>query len=103
MAQKKPVRSLDSLSSLLSDTDKEKLRKEKEDLDKRHKKALEAIQGLATDLVKKKIGEKVFNEMYDTLTLAKTKFLSGTDKDGDYIIVNKNKFIRTDEVAATPV
>lgn len=99
MAQKKPVRSLDSLASLLSETEKETLRKEQEKIDKQYKKTLEVINGMDSSLVKKKIGEKAFTEMYDTLSLAKVKFLSGTDKDGDYIIHGKNKFIRTEEVA----
>lgn len=98
MPQKKPVRSLDSLATLISPEEKEKLRIAQEKVDKQYKKTLEVIQGMATDLVKKKVGEKAFNDMYDTLKRAGTKFLSGTDKDGDYIIVNKDKFIRTDDV-----
>jgi hypothetical protein len=95
MAQKKPVRSLESLTSLLSETEKETLKQEQEKIEKQHKKTLEVIAGMDSSLVKKKISEKEFTEMYDSLTLAKTKFLSGTDKDGDYIIHNKNKYIRT--------
>lgn len=100
MAQKKPVRSLDSLASLLSESEKEKLKKEQEELDKKHKKTLEVIRGMASDLVKKKLPEKEFNAMYDSFKEKGIKVFTGTDKDGDYIIHNKNKFIRSDAVAA---
>jgi len=101
MAQKKPVRSLDSLSSLLSDTEKAKLKKDQEEIEKRHKKTLEVIRGMASDLVKKKMPEKEFNALYDSLKGKGEKIFTGTDKDGDYIIHNKNKFIRTDELKPT--
>ena len=100
MAQKKPVRSLDSLASLLSETEKETLKLEKEKVDKQFKKTLEVIQGMDSSLKKEKISEQDFTTMYDSLYTAKRKFLSGTDKDGDYIINGKTKYIRTDIKAA---
>ena len=99
MPQKKPVRSLDSLASLISPADKEKLRIEQEKVEKQYKKTLDVIKGMATDLVKKKLPENEFNAMYDSFRTVKEEWHAGTDKDGDYIIHKKNKYIRT-EVAS---
>lgn len=98
MPQKKPVRSLDSLASLLSDEQKEKFKKEHEEIEKKHKKAMETIKGLSSDLKKQKMSDKDFNAKYDSLKLANANIQTGTDKDGDFIIHNKIKYSRSAEI-----
>jgi DNA topoisomerase IB len=98
VAQKKPVRSLDSLATLLSDSQKEEFKLEEEKRDKQLKKSLEVIKAIQPGLLKKKVSEKEFTKMYDSLKQSKAEFLSGTDKDGDYIIREKVKYIRTEDI-----
>ena len=98
MPQKKPVRSLESLSSLISPEEKEKLRIGKEKSDKQFKKSLEIINGIARGVPRQKVSDKEFNILYDSLNQKKEKFVFGTDKEGDYIIHSKKKYIRTADV-----
>jgi len=97
MPQKKPVRSLDSLASLLSDKQKEEFNLEAANRDKQFKKSLETIRAIKPGLIRKKISEKDFTTMYDSLTNKKVDFLAGTDKEGDYIIDGKTKYLRTSD------
>ena len=102
MAQKKPVRSLDSLSSLLSDKQKLAFKLEEEKRNQQLKKALDVTKALIPGLEKKKLPDTEFNKKYDELKLSKAEILTGTDKDGDYIIHKNLKYIRGEETK-TPI
>jgi len=98
MAQKKPVRSLDSLSSLLSEEQKKAFKLEEEKREKQLKKALDVTKAIIPGLEKKKLPDTEFNKKYDALKLANQTVLTGTDKDGDYIIHGKIKYCRAEEI-----
>ena len=98
MAQKKPIKSLYGLASLLSDKQKEAFKLEDEKRNKQLKKALNVTKTIIHGLEKKRLSDTEFNKKYDTLKLTNEKVLTGTDKDGDYIIHNKTKYCRAEEI-----
>ncbi|MDP2692703.1 MAG: hypothetical protein Q8O88_03645 [bacterium] len=100
MAQKKPIKSLDGLASLLSEEQKKAFKLEEEKREKQLKKALDVTKAMIPGLEKNKLPDAEFNKKYDFLNknfIIEKDFIIGTDKDGDYIIFKKIKYCRIEE------